>query len=178
MEASARSCASGHLLRTLHFYSEPEGDERPEYIAETAETTETPGKRNYEHNPVKTLVKGCRRLESEFSLDVNSFAVEPDSYHDGPNDGIDFDQNPDIEAKYLPFVEDLIMRHVQGAEKVVIFDYTVRRARATKLPSNHVKKVHIDQSPKGAMGRAQRHLEKEDWDMISSGQKRFRIINV
>ncbi|KAK7934557.1 hypothetical protein PG985_000052 [Apiospora marii] len=69
------------------------------------------------------------------------------------------------------------MRQVPGAEKVVFFDYTLRRARSTKLPSNHVKKIHIDQSPKGAVGRAKRHLEKEDWETISNGQKRLRIIN-
>ncbi|KAK7993116.1 methyltransferase [Apiospora marii] len=175
MEASALDCDLGPLLRTLHFYSESEGGQDPAYIAETAQI---PGKRNYEHNPVKVLIKDYQGLESEFSLDVHSFALEPDSYHAGVEEGVDFGQDADIEAKYLPFVERLIMRHVPGAEKVVFFDHTVRRARGTKLPWNHVKKTHVDQSPKGAIGRAQRHLEKEDWETISNGQKRFRIINV
>ncbi|KAK8062094.1 hypothetical protein PG997_014191 [Apiospora hydei] len=94
----------------------------------------------------------------------------PGSYPKGTDDGIDFDQSADIEARYLPFVEDLIMRHVEGAETVVFFDYTVRRACSTKLPANHVKKVHIDQSPKGALGRARRHLDKHDWDMVSNSR--------
>lgn len=70
------------------------------------------------------------------------------------------------------------MENVPAAKQAVIFDYTVRRASLDKTPSRQVNKIHIDQSPKGAFGRARRHLDPVCVESIDCGDLAFRIVNL
>ncbi len=61
---------------------------------------------------------------------------------------------------------------------VTVFNYTQRKASATKTPCRQVHKIHIDQSSRGVFLRAWRHLPAEDIAAIENGEAHFRIINV
>lgn len=81
-------------------------------------------------------------------------------------------------GNYIPHVKSLLLGQLPGATEVVVFDHTVRKTSATKNPARQVRKIHIDQSPEGALRRARRHLDQQTAALIESGAKRFSIINV
>ncbi|KAI3325395.1 hypothetical protein HD806DRAFT_521007 [Xylariaceae sp. AK1471] len=159
------------LHRKLCFYSPPEDESDPEYIAET---TEVPGRRNYPHREETVPIRDIRGHERDFTLDSHSFTALPNRF----NLGIDFTKPEDITEKYLPWVKDLLFETLPGSQSVCIFDYTLRKASSEKRPSRQVHKIHIDQSPNGALLRARRHLPPKDVAAIENGKAHFRIINV
>ncbi|KAL1626202.1 hypothetical protein SLS54_003036 [Diplodia seriata] len=88
-----------------------------------------------------------------------------------------FDDDEDVRSNYLPMIEDLMLSEVPGSQKVVVFDFTIRKASSTKVVNRQVNKIHIDQSPKGAFHRARRHLSEADAESVARGDCRLRIIN-
>ncbi|KAI0532171.1 hypothetical protein GGR58DRAFT_523451 [Xylaria digitata] len=159
------------LRRTLCFYSPPPDGSDPEYIEGTSEES---GRRNYPHREESVLIMDIRGREESFTLDEHSFTVLPGVF--GLN--IDFTKPMEISARYLPWVNNLILQKVPRAVSVTIFNYTMRKASVTKTPDRQVHKIHVDQSPKGAFMRARRHLPAEDVAAIENGKAHFRIINV
>ncbi|TGJ87782.1 hypothetical protein E0Z10_g949 [Xylaria hypoxylon] len=171
MTQSTQQPKNTTLRRTLCFYSpSPDGSD-PEFIEGTGEE---PGKRNYPHRKESVLITDIRGHEKSFTLDEHSFTVLPRGF----DLDIDFTKPMEIAERYLPWVNDLILQKIPRATSVTIFNYTMRKASVTKTPSRQVHKIHIDQSPKGAFGRARRHLLAEDIAAIENGKAHFRIINV
>ncbi|KAI0156505.1 hypothetical protein GGR57DRAFT_501559 [Xylariaceae sp. FL1272] len=159
------------IYRTLFFYAPPAGGADPEYVAET---TTIPGKRNYPHQKTLVPITDIRGHEESFTLDQHSFAALPGVFRLT----IDFNDREAIIGAYLPWVKNLLVNYLPEAVHATVFDYVLRKASAANTPHRQVHKVHIDQSPTGAFGRARRHLPHEYRAAIEKGKADFRIINV
>lgn len=161
---------NGTLSPTLCFFNEPENGEEPTYIAESLQSQ---GKRNYQPDRRRMVIRDIRGQEDGFSLHLNSFAALPDEY---PLDTgiipVDWNNNTEVLTRYVPYVKSLFMSKIAGAADVVVFDHTMRKASVSKTAApRQVRKVHIDQSPRCALGRARRHLDGGQFDAISAGEK-------
>lgn len=159
------------IYRTLCFYTPPPDGAEPEYIAET---TTAPGKRNYPHLKAVVPITDIRGQEATFTLDQHSFAALPGAF----NLSIDFTNAREIVGAYLPWVKSFLTNLLPDAAHVTVFDYSLRKASAVKTAQRQVNKIHIDQSPAGAWGRARRHLPAEYKTAIENDEVHFRIINV
>jgi hypothetical protein len=85
-----------------------------------------------------------------------------------------------VEKKYLPLVQDIIASQVSNVLEIVPFDVAIRRASAAGRHQKPVRKVHIDQSERGAYLRAKHELRDrpELLSDIMTSRVRYRIINV
>lgn len=130
-----------------------------------------PLQRNFEPAPEEVTVHDVRDQESSLTLDHDAVAIisgVPDSAEK------DFTDDASIKANYYPEVEKLLLDSVPGANRVVFFDHTIRRAD----PDAHrgpVMMAHIDQTHKSAALRVEKHLG-DDAETLLKG--RYRIINV
>lgn len=84
--------------------------------------------KNYDWIPYKVDVQDCRSCRDDFTLDDDAFTFVDDSDGGQPEllkaiRDIDVDK---IEKEYYPAVEALIKRKT-GAEKVVIFNHSIRK---------------------------------------------------
>ncbi|KAK2603563.1 hypothetical protein QQS21_004243 [Conoideocrella luteorostrata] len=159
------------LVRLLCFYTEPDSNVTPEYIEETSVS---PGQRNYPHTKRLMPITDIRGLEAHFNLSEHSFCAVPRAF----TSEINFELAADITEKYLPWVKQFIISHVQGSIKVVIFDHCIRKASCMKTSHRQVRKIHIDQSPAGAYARVKRHLSESDLRGINTENAYFKIVNV
>ncbi|KAK3307294.1 uncharacterized protein B0T15DRAFT_395473, partial [Chaetomium strumarium] len=138
------------------------------------------------HHRAVVPIRDIRGRECDFTLRTHSFAALPGvfcttpslSTTSGDRHATDFDDPLQVSARYIPRVKALLLNQLPGATDVAVFDHTVRKASATKTPARQVRKIHIDQSPRGALGRARRHLDQQTASMLESGAIRFSIINV
>jgi hypothetical protein len=87
-----------------------------------------------------------------------------------------------VSINHLPqkVVLVLICLFRTGANRVFIFDHTIRRAPADRRDGTTQirgpgKRVHIDQSYRASEGRVKHHLPDEAEELL---KKRFQIINV
>jgi len=109
-----------------------------------------------------------RGAEKNFSLDTNAF----DTYSNVHSDEHDFTDDEHIKHVYYPEVEKLLLDNVEGAQKVILFDHTIRRPTGNRNP---VTRVHIDQTPFSAAERVKLHAPNDAEQLL---QGRYRIINV
>ncbi|KAK5159436.1 hypothetical protein LTS14_002578 [Recurvomyces mirabilis] len=161
------------LVRALCFYNDPPNGESPRYVVVP---DQTPGIRNYSHHKVLVSINDVRGSRQRFTLESNSFAPYPNTFKQQVH--IDYDEDDDVRGIYLPWVGEFVRASVVGDVKVLIWDYTVRKASKIKRANRQVNKIHIDQSIAGALGRARRHLLPEEAEKVLAGRLRFRIINV
>lgn len=155
----------GDVRANISFFQPPKDGSAPYQLI-----TE-PVQRNYEAAPEPLTVHDVRGHESALTLDHDAVAIisgVPDSAEK------DFTDDASIEKNYYPEVERLLLDNVPGAERVVFFDHTIRRAdpNARRGP---VLMAHIDQTAKSAALRVQKHLG-DDAERLLQG--RYRIINV
>jgi hypothetical protein len=91
----------------------------------------------------------------------------------------DFSDGEAIRAIYYPESEALI-RNATGAEKVVVFDHTLRDSekgsRATSALREPVRRVHNDQTATSGPRRVRDHLPADEADVRL--RQRFAIINL
>lgn len=75
---------------------------------------------NLKFETVEETIQDIRLVDRPFSLDDNGFcyAIAPTSFSD-------WDSQSKVEEYYLPEVETLLMRLVDGADEVKIFDWRV-----------------------------------------------------
>ncbi|OJD13134.1 hypothetical protein AJ78_06379 [Emergomyces pasteurianus Ep9510] len=158
----------GPVDAPISFSVPPSDGSRPYQYVETP-----PGeqRRNYGDAEHTITITDIRNNESQFSLDHDAFqtlkniqsAAEP-SFTDEEN----------IKSVYYPEVEKLILDNVPGANRVFIFDHTIRRShpRAHRTPA---LKAHVDQTSASAESRVRYHLPDEAEQLVKS---RYRIINV
>lgn len=89
-------------------------------------TTPPPGEpwMNFDIVPYETTIHDARNtaMETEASLDLHAF-----QFLHWPAQEKDFDNVDGFEEGYYKEVQDLILKNVEGASKVVIFDHTLRR---------------------------------------------------
>jgi len=84
----------------------------------------------------------------------------------------EFKDDARIRNVYYPEVEKLLLDNVTGAQRVILFDHTIRRPTGNRNP---VQRVHVDQTPMSAAERVKLHAP-EDAEQLLQG--RYRIINV
>lgn len=138
-------------------------------------------KRNLVTNPQPVLISDIRGRESEFSLDHDAFLPIPaaPSNVDGEanEEEVDFDDETSITKLYYPQITSLLLSHVPGATRVVLFDHTIRRSTPTAKRAP-VMLAHVDQTPKSVLQRIHRHLPPHEAAAILSKGTRYRIINI
>lgn len=158
----------GPVRSSLVFYAPPTDGSKPFNYVE--KQPEGQPQRNFGEDTQELQINDIRGRESQFNLGNNAFQVAT---------GIesaekDFDDDEHIKRVYYPEVEKLLLDHVPGANRVLLFDHTIRRSN----PNAHrapVTRVHIDQTPKSAEMRVRHHLPDEADQLL---QGRYRIINV
>ncbi|KAI0013193.1 hypothetical protein F4779DRAFT_564397 [Xylariaceae sp. FL0662B] len=130
--------------------------------------------RNVETNPQEVQIEDIRGRESEFTLDRDAFELVRDvtSSADPPTD---FSDDASVAASYYPEVEALLLSRIPGANRVFIFDHTVRRADPG-ASRRAVLYAHIDQTAKSTAQRVRRHLGGDAEALLRDS--RYRIVNV
>src|ERR1700723_2000449 len=104
-------------------------------------------------------IRDGREVLSKLSLDTNGFVL---TEHETAVK--DFYDREEVKSVYYPEVERLVKR-VTGAERVLIFDHTVRNPvlakRGEKGARRPARMVHNDYSLKSAPRRVRDHLPEE-----------------
>ncbi|KAF1983273.1 hypothetical protein K402DRAFT_383074 [Aulographum hederae CBS 113979] len=160
--------ARGPVTASLSFYAAPEDGSRPFNYVEDPPAGQP--QRNFGETWQDTQINDIRGREHEFDLDHNAFST----IGGVTSDEKDFSDDEHIKQVYYPEVEKLLLDNVPGANRIVLFDHTIRRAE----PNAHrapVQRVHIDQTPSSAEARVRFHLPDEASTLLNS---RYRIINV
>lgn len=158
----------GPTKATLSFYAPPKDGSAPfNYVEDPPEGLP---KNNYEYNPHEVDIKDIRGRESNFNLNDNAFAVVSGVYSQEK----DFADDEHIKQVYYPEVERVILDNVPGANRVYLFDHTIRRSNPG-APRAPVIRAHIDQTDKSTKQRVKFHLPEEAEELLKG---RYRIINV
>lgn len=164
------SIPRGDVTANLNYYTAPAdgsapynlvGDDHPADLA----------RRNYGDDFHDVVIHDIRGSESSFTLDKDAFQLiqgVPASAEQ------DFVEDTSIQKKYYPEVEKLLLDNIPGADKVYIFDHTIRRSNpdAHRTP---VLRVHIDQTAASVEKRVRRYFPDEADALL---QRRYRIVNV
>lgn len=158
----------GPVTASLSFYKAPEDGSKPYNYVEPQ--PEGVAQRNFGQAWHDITIEDLRGQEQRFTLDNNAF----DTIANVPSEEYDFTDDAKIRSVYYPEVEKLLLENVAGANRVLLFDYTIRRSSpdADRAP---VVRVHIDQTPASAAARVRYHLPDEADELL---QGRYRIINV
>jgi len=129
-------------------------------------------------NPEK--VTSVRGRESEFELDTHGF-----EYMKHKTDFKEWHDREAIKTKYVPQMEELITRHVPGADMVVAYDWRLRNSASPfpriidlKDPTEALKPAtqpHIDCSLSGCQTMIKFHLPDMADELL---QRPYRLINV
>lgn len=158
-------------------------DEKPyEILADLPTEASSAAKTNItleKGSPVN--VTDVRGLEEDFSLDKNGFA-----FIKHKSDFTEFDKSKFVETEFLPnIVEPFLKKHVEGADRIVFFDWHLRRNVREEAPEkidindgSHallpVNYPHIDQSPASAILRVRQQFGDEADELLAG---RVRIVN-
>lgn len=159
----------GDTTVTLNYFKPPEDGSVPFNYVE--QPPEGQPQRNFGAFDVQVPIHDIRGHESEYTLDRDAFQVVSDVPDSAERDFVD---DESIKKNYYPEIEKLILDHVEGSNKVFIFDHTIRRS-SPNAPRAPVTRVHIDQTIKSATQRVHHHLPDEAEKLL---QGRFRIINI
>lgn len=156
----------GSVTANLNFYKAPSDGSKPFNYVESP--PEGQPQRNFGDADIPVTIHDIRGQESSFNLDDNAFAT----LTAGPSAEKEFTSDESIQKNYYPEVESLLLQHVPGANRILLFDHTIRRATGTRNP---VTRVHIDQTRASATARVHHHLPDEAPELLKS---RVRLINV
>lgn len=159
----------GPVTAKLNYFNPPTDGSKPFNHVDTP--PEGLPQRNFSDVVIETPINDIRGHEPEYTLDRDAFAVIQNVPESAEKDFVD---DKSIEEKYYPEVEDLLLKNIPGAHKVVFFDHTIRRTSpdAKRAP---VTRTHIDQTATSAELRVKKHLGDEAESLL---QGRYRIINV
>ena len=167
---SGSAVPRGPVTATLSFYQPPTDGSKPfNYV----EPQPTGPQRNFSASDLPVTIADIRSRESSFTLDANAFAAL--AHVPSAMTYADWTSDAKVEETYYPEVERLLLSHLPGAHRVVLFDHTIRRA-APDAPRAPVTRVHIDQTPSSTAARVRRHLPAADAEALLRG--RYRIVNV
>lgn len=165
----------GPAETTLSFFVDPEDGSAPFNYVEKPPAGQPQS--NYRRENREVSVTDIRNHEDEYSLDKDAFqAIKsvPTSVLDTQT--FDDDDDAFMKSSYYPEVERILLDHVPGSNRVVIFDHTIRRA-GPDAKRGPVNQTHIDQTARAAALRVRRHVpDAEEAERLLAG--RYRIINV
>lgn len=162
----------GPVTASLTFYAPPPDNSPPYNYVESP----PPGvpQRNYSTPTHTVQINDIRNTEHTHTLDTSAFQAL--TQIPSAATYTTFDSDADIRDIYYPEVESLLLNHIPGAHRIVIFDHTIRRSSpgAARAP---VTLVHIDQTPRSAAQRVRQHVPDEaEAEELLKG--RYRIVNV
>ncbi|KAK4540448.1 hypothetical protein LTR36_009194 [Oleoguttula mirabilis] len=162
----------GPTQSTLTFFAPPTDGSKPWNLAGDNVDNPPPGvaQRNYELFTHEVTIQDIRGRESSFDFNVNGFGT----ISGVKSEEKEFNDDAHIEKVYYPEVERLLLDNAAGAQRVFIFDHTIRRSdpNAKRAPVN---RAHIDQTTKSAEARVQLHMKDEAEELLKG---RVRLINV
>ncbi|KAF2173340.1 hypothetical protein M409DRAFT_49798 [Zasmidium cellare ATCC 36951] len=121
-------------------------------------------------------IQDVRGQERDFTLDRNGF-----KYVHAPTKFKDWSSQPKIAEEYLPQLETLLRKEVDGCDEIIFYDARIRHAddaglRVEGLSYNpFAKQVHTDNTEKSVLMKI-RNLTEMKADYLLSG--RARIINI
>ncbi|KAH7155284.1 hypothetical protein B0J13DRAFT_545213 [Dactylonectria estremocensis] len=159
----------GDVTVALNFYKPPADATKPFNYVDAP-----PGgqpQRNFSDSYHETLIHDIRGRETSFNLDNDAFQIIQDV---PPSKEAEFRDDQSIQDNYYPEVEKLLLDHIPGANRIYIFDHTIRR-QEPNAKRNPVTRVHIDQTPAATAQRVRRYFPEEA-DKLLEG--RYRIVNV
>jgi hypothetical protein len=170
--ADASYIPRGPVETELTFYVPPADGSVPFNYVEKA--PEGQPQRNYQEATHKVVVDDIRGHEDEYTLDKDAFQV----FKDVPSATTyeTFNSDEEVKKVYYPEVQKVLLDHVPGAHKVIIFDHTIRRENpnSNRQPVN---RAHSDQTDRATKWRVGLHVEdKDEAEQLLKG--RYRIINV
>jgi len=122
------------------------------------------------------VLNDVRGREHEFTLDANGFC-----YVHAPTNCKDWSSQPQIAKEYLPELEDLLRREVDGCDEIVFYDARIRQegddgARVQGLSYNpFARQVHVDNTERSVLEKVRSTTDLKS-DYYLSG--RVRIINI
>lgn len=173
MAISADPVPRGTVTTSINFSLPPaDGSPAVNYVEEPPAGRP---KRNLEVDTRDVAIEDIRGREAAFAdLDRDAFAVVTGVPESAERD---FADDASIRANYYPEVEALLLSQIPGAERVIIFDHTIRRA-GPGAKRGAVLTAHIDQTARSAAQRVRRHVadEAEAEDLVRN--HRYRIVNV
>jgi len=159
----------GDTIVTLNYSRTPEdGSILFNYVEQPPEGQP---QRNFGDFEAQVRIKDIRGSESSYTLDKDAFQVRSGLPESAEQHFVDEDT---IKKNYYPEVENLLLEGVPGANRVFIFDHTIRRSN----PNAHrapVTRVHIDQTAKSAVQRVHQHMGADAPELLKG---RYRIINI
>lgn len=158
-------------LGFLHFYSPPDDGLEPTFAVTHHSGS---GQKNYSHKRVLVGIRDIRGRERSFSLGTHSFLAVSRKIPPLPPKC----DEESLKEVYAQDAVDTILKEVESAAKVTVFDTTIRRATPSEAFCRPVRKVHIDQTPRAAMLRAEKHLTWLEARAVIAGRRRIRLINV
>ncbi|KAF1931208.1 uncharacterized protein M421DRAFT_417867 [Didymella exigua CBS 183.55] len=155
----------GPVSANLSFYKAPEDGSPPYNYVEPL-----PGvpQRNWGDGWEEVRLDDLRGQEHKFNLGYNAF----ETHQNIKSAETGFKDDEQIRSVYYPEVEKLLLDNVPGANRVILFDHTIRRPTGNRNP---VQRVHVDQTPMSAAERVRLHAP-EDAEQLLQG--RYRIVNV
>ncbi|KAK8217577.1 hypothetical protein M8818_001335 [Zalaria obscura] len=158
----------GPVTSSLIFYAPPPDGSAPWNYVETP--PEGSPQRNYGEHPHEVHIEDIRGRESSFHLNRDAFAT----ISGVSSEEKEFTDDDHIKKVYYPEVEKLLLDNIEGAQRVLLFDHTIRRSdpNAARAPVN---RAHIDQTVASTQLRVQYHLPDEAEELLKG---RYRIINV
>lgn len=160
----------GDVTASLNYYSPPADKSAAPFNYVDAPPAGQPT-RNYSDLTQETRIHDLRGQESAFNLDKDAFQVISNV---GPSSESSFTEDDSIKQNYYPEVEQLLLKHIPGSNKIHIFDHTIRRADPSS-PRNPVTRVHIDQTAPSVEKRVRRYFPDEAESLLKG---RYRIVNV
>ncbi|KAK4949000.1 hypothetical protein LTR10_012373 [Elasticomyces elasticus] len=158
----------GSTKASLTFYSAPPDGAAPFNYVEPQ--PEGHPQRNFGEFNQEVTIQDVRGREADFDMNINGFSV----IQGVSSEEKDFTDDEHIKQIYYPEVEKVLLENAPGANRIFLFDHTVRRSDpgAKRAP---VTRAHIDQTTKSATARVHLHM-KEEADELLKG--RVRLINV
>jgi len=158
----------GDVNSKLVFYKAPEdGSEPYNYIMVEGPPSGFPT-RNYGDDEQEITVHDIRGREKDFDINVSGFqAISGINSQE-----TEFTDEEAIKNTYYPEVEQLLKDQLSGAQRIFIFDHTIRRPNSNRGPVN---RAHIDQTTRAARDRVRKHLGDEAEELLKG---RVRLVNV
>ena len=131
-------------------------------------------RQNFDNAAHEVAIHDLRGREAEFTLDRHGFAAASHRSRE-----LAFSSEDAIRDIYYPESEALLAE-LLGAERVLIFDHTIRRRRPGQPDHRDgerqpVARVHVDQTSLSGRERVTRHLPAEAERLLAG---RVRIVNL
>jgi len=163
------------VLAPIRYFTPPADGSRPWTDINANLDDDDGSSRNFTLDYHNFAIRDFRGAEHEASLDVSGFQF---AKHESKEK--DFANEEKIKSEYYDESIELLKK-LTGANRVVIFDHTIRRHRPDVHENTPDKRqpvaiAHVDQTPESAANRVKRHLPESDVPTLLS--KRFQIINL